>query len=358
MMNIVKKRFISLILGIILLVVALLMNNLNLVRAILCILSIVILTYSFQLERQNKKVFIPVFVLLFTLFVVALDYLVVGAFKKVPILSYSVVTSKYGTVYNAVGYRVWKCKDDTFKLDPLYKLGYYCQKESLTSENINNVLSTVINNFDDYKDSYVKVIGRVSAVENDTSFYMQMFKEEDGIIKFDNTSKMHVEFNYGTSSVSKLTPNSIVTVIGKIDHKSGNDIYMVDSDFTTESISSGDVLFGAEENIYCEYDKQLWFQTSDNIFYKSCIEDVNLKINGNQYNLQNAIKNNLISLEEIENEANGFQEQTKDKSLLFVYNDFKMMVCDPNVSKDIIIGRTTMDFSDGYCKVSNDNRGV
>ena len=357
-MNIVKKRFISLIIGILLLVIALWMNGFNLLRAILCILSIITLTYSFQLERENKKVFMPLLIIFFSLFVIALDYLVVSAFKKTPILSYSIVTSNYGTVYNAVGYRVWKCKDETFKVDPLYKLGYFCQKESLSTENINNVLSTIANNFDDYKDTYVKVIGRVSNIVNDTVFYMQMFKEDNGIIRFDETTKLYVEFNYANNNVTSLTPNSIVTVVGKIDHKENNNIYMVDSSFVKESTSSGDVVFGAEENIYCEFDKQLWFQTSDNIFYKSCIEDVNININGNQYNLQNAIKNNLITLQEIENEAKGYQEQSKDKSLIFVYNDFKILVCDPNVSRDVIVGRSSMEFSDGYCNVGNDNRGV
>ena len=352
-MNTVTKRFISMLIGVLLLAVALLMSKFNLIRAILCILSIIVLAYANQLERHNKKLFIPLFVIIFTFFVIALDYLVVASFKKSPIFSYNIVTTKYGTVYNAIGYRVWSCKNNDFKVDPLYKLGYYCEKESMTSENINNVLSTIVENFDNYKDSYVKIIGRVSKILDDKSFYMQMFREDNNIIKFDETTKLYVEFNYKNNDVAGLANNSIITVVGKIDRKEGNNIYMIDSTFTREAISSGDVLFGAETNIYCEYDKQLWFQTSDNIFYKSCIEDVNLKINDNIYNLQNAILNNLITLSEIEDEALGYQTQSKDNSRMYNFKDFKMLVCDPNVSKDIIVGRSEMDFSDGYCNVSN-----
>lgn len=352
-MSKVNKRFITMAIGVILLVVALLMSKFGLLRAILCILSIIILTYSNQIERTNKKVFIPLFVIIFSLFVVALDYLVVGAFKKPPILAYSIVSTNSGTVYNALGYRVWSCKDKTFKVDPLYRQGYYCEKETMNAENINNVISTIVDDFSQYEGTYVKIIGRVSGILDDKTFYMQMFKEDDNIIRFNDTYKLYVEFDYTNKDVSSLAVNSIVTVLGKIDRMQGNDIYMIDSTFTKESTSSGDVVFGAETNIYCEYDKQLWFQTSENIFYKSCIEDVNLKINDNVYNLQNAITNNLITLQEIEDEAMGFKSQSKDNSKIYKFSDFNLMVCDPNISRDVIIGRTEMDFSDGYCSAVN-----
>lgn len=352
-MNKVNKRFITMAIGIILLVIALLMSKFNLIRFILCLLSIILLTYSNQLERSNKKVFIPLFVIIFFLFIVSLDYLVVGAFKKPPILSYSIVSTNYGSVYNAIGYRVWSCKDKSFKVDTLYKQGFYCEKEAMSAESINNVLSSVYYNFDNYKDTYIKVIGRVSGVLDNNSFYMQMFKEENNLIKFDDTVKLYVEFDYANKDVSSLAVNSVVTVLGKIDRKDNNNIYMIDSSFTKESVSSGDVIFGAETNVYCEYERQLWFQTSDNIFYKSCIEDVNLKINDNVYNLQNAIQNNLITLSEIMDEASGYQTQSKDNSKIYKFNDFNMLVCDPNVSRDVIIGRTEMGFSDGYCNVTN-----
>ena len=67
-MNKVNKRFITMAIGIILLVIALLMSKFNLIRFILCLLSIILLTYSNQLERSNKKVFIPLFVIIFFLF--------------------------------------------------------------------------------------------------------------------------------------------------------------------------------------------------------------------------------------------------------------------------------------------------
>lgn len=357
-MNVVTKRFVSLSIGIILLLIALVLNNLGLLRAMLAILSIIILTYSFQLERNNKKVFIPLFIILFTFFVIALDFLVVSAFKKTPIMSYSIVSTSSGTVYNALGYRVWSCKDKTFKVDPLYKLGYYCEKESMTAESINNVLTTIVNNFEDYQDNYVKIVGRVTKVIDDKSFYMEMYKENDNLVSFDTTYRLYVEFNYSDSSILSLNDTKLVTVIGKISKKDGNYVYMIDSSYTSEITHQGDVSFDAESNIYCEYDKELWFQTSDNIFYKSCIDDVNISINNAKYNLQYVLKNNFLTLEQIKNEALGFESQSKDNSIMYNFKDFKILVCDPNSSKDVIVGRLTMDFSDGYCNNIESNRGV
>lgn len=350
-MNKVNKRFIAMTIGIILLGIALLMSKFGLLRVILCIVSIIILTYSNQIERTNKKVFIPIFVIIFSFFVIALDYLVVCAFKKAPIFAYSIVTTNYGSVYNAMGYRVWSCKDNTFKVDPLYRQGYYCEKETMNAENINNVLSTIVENFNQFEGTYVKVVGRVSGKVDDNSFYMQMFKEVDGLIRFDDTMRLIVQFDYKNKDVSNLAVNSIVTVLGRIDRNENNNIYMIDSSVTKETVSSGDVIFGAETNIYCEYGKQLWFQTSDNIYYKSCIEDVNLKINDSIYNLQNAIQNNLITLEEIKDDASGYKTQSKDGSRIYKYNDFSIMVCDQNTSRDVIVGRVEMDFTDGYCNI-------
>ena len=357
-MSIVKKRLLSMLIGISLLVIALFMNGLNLLRAVFCIVSVIILTYSFQLERQNKKIFVPLFVIIFSLFVIALDYLCVTTFKRTPILAYSIVTNGSGTVYNAIGYRVWTCKDKTFKVDPLYKLGYYCEKETLKSENINNVLTNVVNDFNRYKDSYVKIIGKIKKVVNDNMFYMESYREENSVISFDSTYRLYVEFNYSNKNLSTLEENSIVTVVGKLDRIDGNYVYMIDSSFNKEVSSSGSVVFGAVENIYCEYDKELWFQTNDYIFYKSCIDDVNITIGNNQYNLQNAIKNNLITLNEIKEESLGFQQQTMDNSTIFNYKDFKILICDESKSKDIIVGRNSMDFSDGYCSNINSDRGV
>ncbi len=358
-MSTVYKRFVTLVVGIILLIIALFLNRFNLVRVILSLASIVFLTYSSQIERNNKILFIPLFAIIFTFLVIALDYLCVSTLKHIPIFTYNITSTESGKVYNAIGYRVWSCQNKTFKVDPLYKLGYYCEKENLTSENINNVLSNIENDFNRYSDNYVKVIGRVSKVIDDKTILMQSYDEYEDMIRFNETINLYVSFNIGSKEISNLEQNTLVTIIGKIDRKDNNNIYMIDSKISMSSVSTDDINIDADSNIYCEYDKELWFQTTDNIFYKSCINDINIKINGNLYNLYNALKNNLITFDEIKNEALGYQEQSSDESVIYNYEGFKIMVCDPRRSKDIIVGKSTMDFSDGYCDVSidSDKRG-
>ena len=216
-MNVVAKRFISLILGVILLVVGLLMTRFNIIRMLLCIVSIILLTYSSQLERDNKKLFIPLCAIFFLFFVISLDYLCVCTLKRVPIFSYSVIKSDDKMVYNAFGYRVWSCKNEAMKVDPLYRLGYFCNVEGQTPENINNVLSSVVDNFDSYKGTYVKIVGRVAKVVDSKTFYMQSYKEENNLIKFDETNKLYVMFDSESKTVSNLLEGSIITVSGIYD---------------------------------------------------------------------------------------------------------------------------------------------
>ena len=358
-MSIVAKRFISLLIGVGVLLIALLLPRFNLIRAIFVLISIISLTYSFSLERTNKKVFVSLFVILFFFFVTSLDYLNCVMFKHTPILAYSIVKTENGTVYNALGYRVWSCSNDTFKVDPLYKLGYYCKENTMTSESINNVLTTIYDNFEDYQDSYVSVIGRVKEVVDNKTFYMQMFKDDDGVIKFNEAYNLYVEFNYEYKDLNTLDSNTLVVVLGKISKKEGNNIYMIDAKISKQSSVGSDTLkIEAEKNIYCQYDKELWFETNTNIFYRSCIDDVNITISNNQYNLVNALKNNLITLDELKNESIGYTKQSKDNSIMYNYKDFKILVCDESTSRDIIMGNNELELSYVYCNVSNTQRGV
>jgi len=348
-MSVVTKRFLSLIIGIILLVIALLMNRFNIIRVVLCLISIILLTYSNQIERNNKKVFIPLFIIFFFFFIISLDYLCVCTLKRTPIFSYSVVKSESGNVYNAFGYRVWYCGDKTFKVDPLYRVGYYCNVKYETSENINNVLSNVINNFEQYEGTYVKIIGRVSKVVDDKTFYMESYIDDNGDIKFDETNKLYVEFNNSSKDVANLVSGSIISVSGKIDRLKDNDVYMIDSSIINENLSDSKIITESD-NGTCEYGKEYWFKTSDNTYYKSCVKEVNMSINNYIYNLEKALQNNLITLDEIKNEANAYITQDKDNSIMYVYDYFKILVCDESNSNDVIIGQSTMEFSDGYCK--------
>ena len=197
-MNIAKKRIISLVLGVLFLAIALLLNNFNLLRAILAFLSIVLITYSMQLERNSKKIFIPLYVIVLTFFTIGVDYLNSSLFKKTPIITTSIISNAHGTVYNAIGYRVWKCDNDQVKVDPLYKIGYYCEVDYMSAESINNALPTIASNFDHYKDNYIKIIGRVTQVDNETMFTMETYKELNNEIRYNHEFKLLVNFNIGS----------------------------------------------------------------------------------------------------------------------------------------------------------------
>ena len=80
-MSTVSKRLITLFIGIGLILIAFILNS-GVIRVILAILGLAFLTISNSLERSNKKIFLVLFSIVFFCFLVSLDYLIVGAFKK------------------------------------------------------------------------------------------------------------------------------------------------------------------------------------------------------------------------------------------------------------------------------------
>jgi hypothetical protein len=323
-----------------------------------------LLTIANSLERSHSKLFVPLFAFIITLLVIACDYLVVGAFKKTPIFTYSIITNDTATVYNALGYRVWVCnnEDKDFKVDPLYKLGFYCNLKGSTSEDINNALKEINLNFNRYQDAYVKITGRITSIIDNQTFTMQTYTQNNNNYVYDNALTLNVYFNMPSSELISYNVNDEVLISGKIDSKEANDdkviIKMIDSSFitsNTEDNNDDTYNFTVDNNNYCEFDKELWFETSSNIYYKACVDDINLKLNGNEYNLMNALTNNLITLTDLENDANGYLSNSKDGSIIYTYNNFKMLVCDPQSSKDVILGKTDLSFDSGYCKVITDS---
>ena len=359
-MSKVSQRLISMFLGIILIVIAFILKS-GLLRAIIAFLGIISLTYSNSIERNNKKIFLPLFAIIFFFFMVALDYLVVGAFKKEPIFTYSIVSTGKNKVYNAIGYRVWVCnsKDKAFKVDTLYKLGYYCSTQDMTSDNINNALPKIINDFDRYKDTYVKITGRLTKIVNETELYMNSYKEVDEQVVY-NDYLLDVNFNMPSLEMTKYTVNDELTIVGKVVSQDNNSVKIIDSNFVTVgSIEDNEEYnFDVNTNIYCQYDKELWFEAKGNLYYKSCINSISLNIAGGNYTFEAALKNGVITLEDLKNAADGYLTNSKDNAVIYTFNNFKILECDSNNSKDIIIGRPEMNFDDGYCKIYDEGVGV
>src|SRR5574344_1265188 len=276
-----KKRIITLILGLLCIFIALILNNYQIIRFLLYLLGLILLTISNAIERSNAKLFVPLFDIIFFFLLVATDYLCVSAFKKVPILAYNIVTNDESTVYNAIGYRVWVCKtgDKLFKVDPLYKLGYYCSSSNMQEEDINNILPIINNSFNSYQDSYVKIVGKITKIVDEQTLNM-------------STYTINVNFNIASKDIISHNKNDSIIIYGKIDSRTTDDnkviIRMIDSSIitTNDDIQASDTSgynFKVENNNYCQYDKELWFQTTDKIIYKACLNDLSLTIFGSEY---------------------------------------------------------------------------
>lgn len=360
-MSTVSKRLLTMFGGIILILIALILNS-GIIRPIFIFIGIILLAISNSIERNNNKFFLPLFLIIFFFFMVAIDYLLVTSLKKEPIFTYSIVSTGKNKVYNAFGYRVWKCDDNenTFKVDPLYKLGYLCSTQDMTTESINNALPKIYSDFKRYKDNYIKVTGKLSKIVNNTEIYMNTYDDNGDDISFNDNYILDVHFNMANQEVSKYTINDEITIVGKVSAKEDNKIKIIDSNFVVVGVfeQNDDYDFDVNTNIYCQYDKELWFETKEKLFFKSCINSINLNISGGNYTLEAALKNGVVTLEDLKNSSLGYLTNSKDKSIIYTFNNFKILECDPSSSKDVIIGRPEMSFDDGYCKTYTDGVGV
>ena len=138
-----KKIFLK-ILGILFIIGPFLYNKYNVIRLLCVILGMILIL----LEKRNvlKKIGIT---LLLVILIFSGDVLLAKYFKHIPIFSYEVVSSKEVITYNSFFYRVYNCQNNLI-FDPFYKENYICDT-ILPEQNVNSVLSNIINNFSKYK---------------------------------------------------------------------------------------------------------------------------------------------------------------------------------------------------------------
>ena len=204
----------------------------------------------------------------------------------------------------------------------------------------------------------MKINGKISNIIDDTKFYMQVFNLDTS--SFNDDIILEVNFNIPSSELNKYKVLDEVTIVGKIDSYKDNIVKMIDSNFLSNSTyeTSDTYSFDVNENIYCGYDKALWFQNSEQLYYRACLNSIDITIGEDKYDLSFAIKNGIISLQDLKDSASGYLSNSKDSANIYIYNNFKMLVCNNSSSSDVIFGKTSLSFEDGYCNVGNDEVGV
>lgn len=349
-------KWILIFVGIFLLLVSMVINYVTYLRIILNIIGIIILVIATVMQGGVKVKFVVLYFFLYLIIAILLDTVVVINFNRLPVYSYNIITSNNSRVLNAIGYRVWDCKGKALKVDRFYKLGYYCDASEMEAIDVNAFLSEAVDNFDEYKNNYFKISGKISSKDGSSYIEMQPYHTNEitinGYVNFADNITLRALFNSSEESLVNYEIYDSITLVGKIWHiKEENNkyvVYMEDTKIVEEETKDNYQII-ASPNPTCENKRTLIYAGADYNLYTECLNNVIVKYNeSNVYELSSLLSSGKLKLTDVLEKANDEQVQESDGTKLYIYDSFKIIKCSESAGSDIIIGEN-IDFSKDYC---------
>lgn len=340
--------------------ISIFINQATVIRPILWILSIIIL--SFSIKIRNKLSSIKTIVVALAFFGVSLiaDGIVVYIFKRIPVFSYNIVSNENSIVYTSIGMKVWQCdKENPSELivDPFYNNGYMCNPEDITAIDSNAFLNAVIENHSEYHNKYVKITGKISRKAGQNAIEMRPYSSTEitmnGYVEFADNITLRIIFN-NEKLLDDYDVYDEITVVGVIKNIENNSnkyiVYMYDSKVVS-SINLNEYSITITPSKECTTEPKQIFSSVANNIYTYCIEDIVISYPDNKYELPQALSSNKISIDDIYTGSDNIEKSETDASEIHHFEDYSVLICDQNLSKDIFIGKKDLKFTDVTCQL-------
>ena len=363
-----KEIFLTyIIISVILLAIALLTPINNIIRLILSIISLVILTIrQYKILGKNKKN-LPIYTLAYLITIILLDSICVITFNKLPIYAINIINDNNMRVYNALGYQVWQCnkqKPNTLIVKPFYNKGYLCSIEEIDNIGINELITSLNNNYEEYRNTYVKVTGKISKKNGQNYIEMQSYTENgdnlNGYVTFSETITLAILFEANVPELDVYDIYDEITVVGKIKNMDAtNDsrtIYMTESELVSNlKLDEYTVEVDSIPTKNIKGDKNLIHQTKDKDIYTYGISNFVVTFDSVEYELPAVLSSNKLDINTLISKAtNTITNLTNpnDKTTLYELEEYyNIIVCDPQTSRDIIITSPKIGLDDITCTI-------
>lgn len=356
-----KIKLIIFIIGIILIFCSMIFNELNYLRIIINIIGIILLIVGTVYDDSSKLKLLPVFFFLYLVIAILIDSILVMNFKTIPVYSYNIITSNNSKVYNAIGYRVWDCEGKERKVDRFYRLGYYCDVSNMEAIDSNAFLNNVVDNYDDYKNSYLKITGKISKKEANDYIEMQTYQSNaitlNGYVNFSDSVTLRVIFNTREELLNNYDVYDSITVVGKIWYIKSTEnkyvVYMDDSIIVdNNNFNNYEVIITKNNN--CQVDKKLLFAGGDYNIYSHCLSNVIVRFDENNiYELSSALSSGKIKLDDLLSKSLDVLINDNDGSNLYIFDKYSIIKCNEYTGSDVIIGDENLSFEDAYCGIQD-----
>lgn len=363
-----KKNFliIYILIAAIIITIALLAPINNVVRLILSIIALIVLSIRKHKLLDKKRKNTPLYTLIYLIALILLDSICVVTFSKTPIFAINIVHNNDIKVYNALGYKVWQCdakKPNELIVEPFYNKGYKCSIEEIENVSINDLITSLNNNYEEYRNTFVKVTGKISKKDGQNYIEMQAYTENEesmnGYVTFQEAITLAIIFDEYDERLDVYDIYDEITVIGKIKNMESKEdkrkIYMYESTLAS-NIELDEYTITASSNKKITGDKQLIYTTKDSNVYTYGLENIIVKFKDNlEYELPSVLSSKKLEISEIIKDATEVitdEKNQENKTKLYKFKTYNVVVCDQEKSKDIVITSPKVKLNDIKCTIA------
>lgn len=336
-----------------------LINRLIFVRPLLWVVAIIFIIIFFkQFFHITIKEFISTaLVLLFVSIVV--DGILVKVFKRIPAFTYNVVSNEKVNIYYSPGLRVWQCTKNDYKnliVDEFYNKGYVCDTDDISTIDSNSFLNSVVENYDDYRNQFVKIKGKISKKNSQTSIEMRPYIETEtkvnGYVEFSNNIVLKIFFEKNESVLDYYDVYDDITIVGLIknlDNDNGSYTIYMDNARVLSVASLDDFEITATVESNCKSEKNLLLEHNNKKIYNYCLSEIFVSYGSYTSELTDSLSSGKIDISAI---YKGYRNYSTDENnnTLYDMGSYKVLVCNEETSSDIIIGKSNMKTTDVQCE--------
>lgn len=353
-----KPNYILLIIALIIILTIYLINRLLFIRPLMWVVAVILITiFLNQFFKLSKKSALTLGILFFFVSIV-LDGIIVTVFKRIPAYTYNVVSSGKVNIYYSPGLRVWQCNEKSYKnlvVDQFYNKGYMCDANDIVTIEVNSFLNSVVENYDDYGNKYVKISGKISKKNSQTSIEMRPYIEGEikvnGYVEFSDSIVLKIFFEKADPELDNYDVYDDITVIGlvkNLEGKTGNYIIYMDNARILSTTNLTDFSISVTPEDKCG-NKNLLAANDQNRLYSYCLSEIFVSYEDTTSELVDTISSNKLDIQDIYSRYNKI-ETDSDNNKMYRTGTYSVLVCNPSNSKDIIIGKKNMKFTDVTCE--------
>ena len=353
-----KINYIFLIISLLIILTIYLINRLIFIRPIMWFISVILLAIFFnQFFKLSKKGVITLTVLFFFISIV-LDGVIVTIFKRIPAYTYNVISSDKVNIYYSPGLRIWQCDKSSYKnlvVDQFYNKGYMCDANDIVTIDANSFLNSVIENYDDYGNKYVKINGKISKKNSQISIEMRPYIESEikvnGYVEFSDSIVLKVFLEKADPELDNYDVYDDITIIGlvkNLEGTTGNYVIYMDNAriLSTTNLTSFQISVTPESK--CG-NKTLLASNDTNNLYSYCLSEIFVSYEDTTSELVDTISSNKLDIKDIYSVYNKVETDSNNNKM-YRTGTYSVLVCNPSNSKEVIIGKKDMKFTDVDCE--------